>query len=74
MLDVFMLPVIIGSLEITLILYNEPAAAPPGIVAFIVPEVVEARVPILVGDAKLPDEFDNCAVNTLPELNEPHTV
>src|SRR5665213_1294156 len=37
-------------------------------VAETVPALVPVNVPILTGLAKLPEESDNCAVNTLPEL------
>ena len=48
-----------------------PLTVANGIVADIVPLAVELSVPMLVGDAKLPAELLNCAVNTLPELNVP---
>ena len=45
-----------------------------GIVQEIVPEVVEVKVPILIGEAKLPVAFDNCAVNIFPEVKVPAIV
>lgn len=40
----------------------------------IVPEVVDANVPIFTGEAKLPDAFDSCAVKIFPELKVPVIV
>ena len=54
--------------EMILIRYPLPAAVPPGIVAVIVPADVDVKVPIAVGLANEPDELDNCAVNTLPDV------
>ena len=49
-------PVIAGLLDITLIIYPMPVVAPAGIVTAIVPELaVLVIVPILVGEAKLPE-------------------
>ena len=63
-----------GVLEITLIRYPEPVAAATGIVAVMLPDVVLVKLPIAVGDAKEPDASDNCAVNTLPDVQVPVIV
>jgi hypothetical protein len=67
-------PMILGLLLTTLILYPLPLAAPPGIVAEMVPLEVDVSVPIFVGLAKLPLLLLNCAVKTLPELKVPVAV
>jgi hypothetical protein len=61
-------PVLTGLLLITRIRYPFPEAVPPGIVAVMVPAVVDVNVPIFTGEEKLPVELDNCAVNTFPEV------
>lgn len=63
MLDPLSVPVVAGVEETTRILYPPPVAVPAGIEMLIVPVLeVEFNVPILVGLAKLPAEFDSCAV------------
>jgi hypothetical protein len=52
--------VIIGVLDIILIKYPAPVAVPEGIEIEIDPVfAVDASDPIIVGEAKLPDAFDN---------------
>ena len=53
-------PIILGLLDITRILYPLPPGNPDGIVAGILPELeVLANVPIEVGDEKEPLASDN---------------
>jgi hypothetical protein len=68
------LPVTAGVELITRILYAPPAACPNGIVAVMVPAVVEVTLPIAVGATKEPAAFESCAVKTLPPPNNPVIV
>lgn len=53
-------PVTAGVVEIILIKYPAPVAVPEGIEIKIDPLfTVDASDPIIVGEAKLPDAFDN---------------
>ena len=57
------LPVIAGALERILILYPVPVAVPAGMVMLMVPLfAVDANVPTVTGEAKLPEALDNSAV------------
>jgi hypothetical protein len=55
----------------TLIRYPLPATVFEGIVAIMVPELVELRVPIVTGEVKLPVLPDNWAVKTFPASTIP---
>ena len=65
-LDVLLGLVTEGFEPTTWIKYPEPAGVATGIVTGMVPAAVAVTEPIVVGDAKLPEELDNCAVKTLP--------
>ncbi len=55
-----LVPVTAGFEDTTLTLYPAPVGVPPGIVQEIVPELaVELNVPILVGEAKLPEASES---------------
>ena len=43
-------------------------------IPLIVPDTVLVRVPIVVGELKLPAELLNCKENILPALNTPDAV
>jgi hypothetical protein len=66
-------PIITG-LELTTRIKKPVPLIPDGKVAAIVPELVEDKVPIEVGEAKDPLALDNSAVNTFPELKVPVAV
>ena len=66
MLEVFTLPVTEGLELTTRILYPEPVAVFDGIVAAIVPEEVELKVPMFIGLAKLPFPLESWAVKIFP--------
>jgi hypothetical protein len=68
------LPVVVGFDPFILILYAVPCAIPAGILAVMVPPPVPKEVPILVGEIKLPVEFESSAVKKFPELNVPVIV
>jgi hypothetical protein len=58
-----------------LILYPVPTGIEAGIDKVMVPDnAVELTLPIFVGVAKLPELFDNCAVNVFPALKMPEAV
>ena len=40
----------------------------------IVPADIDAKVPIAIGEAKLPLAFDSCAVKTFPVVKVPEVV
>ena len=61
----FSFPTYAGDDAITRIRYPEPTGVAAAIVALMEPEPVPASVPIVVGEAKLPEGLDNCAVNVL---------
>ena len=68
-------PVIEGLELITLILYADAVGDVAwGMVALIVPFVVDARVPIVVGAANDPVSSDNCAVKMFAPPKSPTTV
>ena len=64
-------PVTTGLELTTRILYAVPKRVACGMVAEIVPAVVVVSVPIFTGLAKLPAEFESCAVKIFPELAVP---
>ena len=51
-----------------------PVVVPAGIVAVMDPEVVEVAVPIVTGEAKLPEASESCAVKTFPEVQVPPEI
>ena len=55
--------------DMTRIRYPVPFATVFGMTQVIVPVVSDAKVPMAVGEAKLPDASDSCAVKTLPEFS-----
>lgn len=62
-----LLLVVTGLFPTTRMRYPAPAASPEGMVALIVPELLDTMLPIFVGLAKLPELLLNCAVKVLPE-------
>lgn len=69
-----LLPVVTGLELTTRILYAVPLAVVNGMVALIVPALVDVSVPIFTGLAKLPVASDNWAVNIFPTVNVPLIV
>ncbi len=63
-----------GSELITLIRYAVPKEVLAGMIALMVPEAVDAKDPMLTGEAKEPRASDNSTVKTLPPLKVPHAV
>lgn len=69
-----LLPVATGFELTTRTLYAVPLAVVKGMVALIVPALVEVSVPIATGLAKLPVASESCAVNIFPDVNVPLMV
>ena len=74
MLPPLSLPVIAGFELTTRILYAVPEGVPPGMVAAIVPEFTDDRVPIATGLVNEPVELESCAVKTFPAFAGPFTA
>lgn len=69
-----LLPVVAGLELTTRTLYAVPLAVVKGIVALIVPALVEVSVPIATGLVKLPVASDSWAVNIFPAVKVPLMV
>jgi hypothetical protein len=69
-----LLPVVAGFELTTRILYAVPVAVVKGIVALMVPALVEVSVPMATGLAKLPVASESCAVNMFPAVKVPLMV
>ena len=69
-----LLPVVAGLELTTRTLYAVPLDVVKGLVALIVPALVDVSVSMATGLAKLPVASDSCAVNIFPAVNVPLMV